>query len=238
MSKIVFIGGKAIGYGILSYLLETDEVVAIYTNPSDQHPTWFPSIKPLADKYNIPYYIRDVNDGIGFKHDYIICAYYDRIVKKEILNQPKIDAINIHMGLAEEYRGCYPTTFPIIDGKKWAGITIHRMTEGVDDGPIYWQLKVSVDPTDTGQTLYYKCTGAGIAAFIENWGMIKEGKILLRDQVTTKNTIYHKREDFPLLDLSNTPIEDMGKYIRALTFPPFPRPYIINNGKKIELCVT
>ena len=51
--------------------------------------------------------------------------------------------------------------WPIINGEKFAGITFHKMGNGVDDGPIVSQKKVAIEGKDTGATLYDKVTEAG-----------------------------------------------------------------------------
>lgn len=237
MSKILFLGGKSVGYGILQHLLLTLEyVVAVYANPSDEHPTWFPSLKPLLRGTNIPYLTENINTSPFIKKldfDWIVCAYYDRIVKKHILQLPKRGALNVHLGIAEQYRGCYPTTFPIIDNRKLAGITIHNMTEGIDDGDVYQHGYVSVDPADTGKSLYYKCTGCAIDTFMEWWRPIKGG--LPSTPQHSDKFVYHSREDFPSFDLSSLSPQEAERYGRALTFPPFERPYYNIKGKKIPI---
>jgi len=235
--RVVFLGGKSVGYGVLQHLLLKDEVVAVYTNPSDEHPTWFPSLKPLLAGSKILYSTENINTSSTIsklKFDWMVCAYYDRIVKKHILQLPKKGAINVHLGLAEQYRGCYPTTFPIINGDRLAGITIHKMTEGIDDGDVYMHGFVSVDPADTGRSLYYKCTGCAVNTFIDWWPIIKNGTSAVK-QTTKFNPTYHSRSDFPSLDLTGLTPDEAERYGRALTFPPFARPYYKVNNKKVPI---
>lgn len=216
--KVLFYGDKSLGNGILKTLQESDNVVGVITNPPGEG-YWYPKIKsvPISDE-----------------PDWIVCAYYDKILTDKEIEAAKFGAINVHLGLVQDYRGCYPTTFPIIDGKSIAGATIHEMTSLIDGGKVYAQAKVSVDSSDTGKTLYYKCTGAAIDLFKKEWPSIKSGeKRPLKITVTPR---YHKRSEFPNHEIKlSWNRSKIDRYVRALTFPPFPRPYFVIDGKKFEI---
>jgi methionyl-tRNA formyltransferase len=138
------------------------------------------------------------------------------------------------MGLAQEYRGCYPTTFPIIDGKNHAGITIHSISAGIDDGPIYATNQFPLYDKETGKEVYDKCTDLALVTFKEIWPRIKSESIIPKNQ--TGNPVYHKRSDFPSHRINlDWPMFKIDRYVRALTFPPFPMPYFTFEGKKFEI---
>lgn len=241
--RIAFLGGKGVGVGILHDLARRENVVCAISNPSDAGTSWFPRVWPIAEREKIPYATSDVNHAINFlralEPDWIVCAYYDKILSPDVLAIPKRGAINVHMGLAEEYRGCYPTTFPIIDGRRHAGVTIHKMERGIDNGDIYTQGTTNVEKDETGKSLYDKCTELAIRLFALTWDRIKSGKLTARPQATTRETVYHKRSDFPSHEMNLLwPLEKLDRYVRALTFPPFPRPYFVINGRKFEIHYT
>src|SRR3990167_1089084 len=119
-----------------------------------------------------------------------------------ILKTPKKGAIKIHMGLIQEYRSCYTTTFPIINGDNHAGVTIHEMTLEIDAGAVYAQSVVAVDPCETGQSLYYKCTGSALSLFKSQWDSIKIG-LLKSYKVDISKAHYYRREHFPSLKLDH-----------------------------------
>ena len=222
--KILFLGGKAIGYGVLQSLLSyrDQKIVGVVSNKSDLTPAWFPSVKKLADINDIPYFTEEIPN---IEYDWIVCAYYDKVLTQKQIKSAKLGAINVHMGLIQYYRGCYPTTFPIINNEDFAGVTIHEITENIDAGAVYCQATLSIDPSDTGQTLYYKCTGAGISIFDSSWTHIRDGKVKPK-LVDLSKAYYYKRSDFPSLKIDkNWPEHKQKRYIRALTFPPFPKPY-------------
>ena len=66
MKKVIFVGGKQVGYDCLQCLCLHPgiQVSLIITNPSDLYKgtdKWYPSVKELADTYNIPYYATDTH---------------------------------------------------------------------------------------------------------------------------------------------------------------------------------
>ena len=213
--NIYFLGGKSVGYGILEHLKKTDDVVGVRS--SSIQGSWYPRLKTMA--------------WTGAPIDMIVCAYYDHILTEKELTAP---AINIHMGLVQEYRGCYPTTWPILHGKKEAGVTIHEITPEIDGGRVYAQARVSVDEYDTGKSLYYKCTGAAVSLFKEKWDEIKSGK--LRPKKVKISEDYYSRDSFPdhKIDLDWTG-KKIDRHVRALTFSPFPKPYFEIKGRKYEV---
>jgi methionyl-tRNA formyltransferase len=239
--RILFVGGKNIGNGILRTLVRPENVVGVYSNPSDlKKDDWYLTLKPITTVWNIPYSVENINKQSEtikeMEPDWLICAYYDRIVSDKILGIPKKGSINIHMGLATEYKGCYPTLFPILDGKDHAGVTIHQMTSDVDGGDIYAMKEVNISPDETGRSLYDKCTLAAVELFNETWPLIKEGN--LEPQKNTGQPVYHTREDFPGHEIDlHWDRDKIDRYARALTFPPFPRPYFMirRYGHKFEI---
>lgn len=73
----------------------------------------------------------------------IISCNNHSIFKKQLLNN--FECINIHRGLLPEYSGTnHPWLKPLADGKKFTGITVHRMNEKIDDGKILFRYKIKV----------------------------------------------------------------------------------------------
>lgn len=239
-ARVAFLGGKPLGYEVLSFLAETENVVCVFTNLEDTKPQWYTSVKSIADKFDIQYIVASINfrerDLEQMNLDFIVCHGYDIILNEGAISVPKYGAFNIHTGLAEEYRGRYPTVFPILDQKEQAGVTLHEMTTKVDAGDIYGQARVAVQLTDTAESLYYKCAGAGVEMFKRVWPELKSGTTTHRPQITTESTRLIKKSDFPSLEIDLTWETDrIDRHVRALTFNPFPRPYFVVDGKRYDI---
>lgn len=238
--RILFMGGKNIGCACFEYLIEREEnVIGVIPNiDSDTlKDRWYRSITEIAIKNEIPVYgFKNINDkqSIEFiknlKPDIIFVVYYDKILKKELIDIPPKGCINLHLALAEEYRGCYPTTWALINGEKRYGVTLHYIDEGVDTGDIIAQKEFEIEEDDTGETLYDKTTKYGIKLFKEVFPLIKENKVKARKQITNEKTKTYKRI-FPSREIK---IDKKTKdYIRALIFEPFKEPYFYIGKKKM-----
>ena len=237
-------GGKKIGCACLEYLIESGhKLIGVVINPTDMVSNrWYPSAAEIAVENKIPVFqwnkmgsediitkIRELNPDI------ITVVFFDQLLKKEIINIPSLGCINLHNALAEEYRGCFATAWTIINGEKFTGVTIHYIDESIDGGDIIAQRKIMIEDTDTGYSLYHKCTNAGIALFKEIFPKFKQGKKLdARPQDKTKGRYYTRK--FPSQEISfNKSGREIYNRIRAMLFDPFPVPYFYIGNDRYEI---
>jgi len=112
------------------------------------------SINQLANKYNISTIkTYDINSSEvveiikKYEPDLIITSYFDQVVGKEVINIPKVAALNIHFAWLPDYRGPFPAIFAVLNGEKKFGATIHYMDETLDTGPIIIREWVDIKPS-------------------------------------------------------------------------------------------
>ncbi len=233
--KILFMGGKYVGYSCLEYLISNKySVVGCYVNKEDEaKDRWYNSLTEFCVKNNIPaYYYSDVNSVESEKKirelspDIIVVVYYDQILKQHIIDIPRKGCINLHLALSQIHRGCYPTTWSLIRGDTYTGATLHFITKDIDGGPVVAQRKIKIEDDWTGKDLYYKVSDAGIALFKEYFPKLEKIKPY---KVDVSKASYYKKE-FPSREIKL----DKKTYnkIRSLLFEPFPPPFI-RIGKRI-----
>lgn len=241
--NVLFMGGKRVGYGCLKYLIRLGHnVVGVAVNPGDTDAgRWYPSICELSLKYGIPVFeYENINSPgavtrvQGMAPDIIVVVYFDAILKKQIISIPPKGCINLHLALAEEYRGCYPTTWAIINDEKRTGVTLHYIDESIDGGDIIAQREVKIERTDTGLTLYDKCTDACISLFMETFPAIAEGRVKPRPQDKTKGKYYKRQFPDQRIDFSKSG-QEIYNHLRAVLFEPFPPPYFFIGNQKYEV---
>lgn len=90
------------------------------------------------------------------KADLIVVAAYGRILSKEELDSPKYGSINVHPSLLPKYRGSSPIQAAILNGDKVSGITIIKMDNRIDHGPIIYQEQIALSNRDNFDTLSKK----------------------------------------------------------------------------------
>lgn len=126
----------------------------------------------------------------------IIAVCGTSVLKKEILAIPPRGVINLHGGLAQEYRGVWTTHWALINEQpEYIGATVHYVSEGIDDGHIIYQGRPRIEMDDNPATLYVKVVKLGIAMMtqaiqdIENDSvrrspLLKKGNLYLEKMMT------------------------------------------------------
>jgi methionyl-tRNA formyltransferase len=78
------------------------------------------------------------------KYDFFFVLAYGKILPKKILDIPKLGVLNLHPSLLPQYRGPSPIMSAILDDQKETGISLIKIDEKMDHGPILIQKKIIV----------------------------------------------------------------------------------------------
>jgi methionyl-tRNA formyltransferase len=126
-------------------------------------------VKKVAKKYqisNIKYQIDIRNLKLEIRNfDLALIYAFSHIIPKDLLNAPKLGFWNIHPSLLPKYRGPSPIAYPLIFGEKETGVTIIKMDEKIDHGPIIAQERLKIEDTDRRPDLEKKLTDLGFLMF-------------------------------------------------------------------------
>ncbi len=125
---------------------------------------------------------KSINQFKKLKADVGILAWYGKILPKEILAVPKYGVLNIHPSLLPKYRGPSPVQDAIINGDQEAGVTIFKMDEQMDHGPIVAQFKEEIKSNDTAESLYERLFTLGGQVLTTILPSYLESQIKLRPQ--------------------------------------------------------
>ena len=227
--KIIYLGFGKIGFLCLSELIKQQfNIIGVVPRANDLgHSDDIYSVRNLAIKSSIPLYS---HDDIQFltksdKHrdlDYLISVQYDRILKKDWIELPQRDALNLHFSLLPKLRGCYPTKWAIIE-ETCTGVTFHSIDLGIDTGDIMDQVRVPISPSDTDHSLYAKLSDEAYKLFRRNIQFLKQGNFPNRLIQSQLNSSYHpKKLPFDgILDCSWS-LDFCERFLRAFYFPPYP----------------
>lgn len=201
-----------------------------------------PVLKSLQKNFDVIAEIRDPNSLI-INHkssiigaDLFIVASFGKILSTEILNIPKLGALNIHPSLLPKYRGPSPIQTAILNGDQKTGVTIIKMDEEVDHGPIIYQKEVEIKETDTFESLaerLFKTAAENLSNTISNYVL---SKINVTPQDDSKATLTKllKRE-VGLIDVYNPPDKvTLDRMIRAyFPWPGVWTKYNLGDNEKI-----
>ena len=124
--------------------------------PKRRHASRFYSLKQLCAAYNVPYAaIGSPNTDVyadelrARSADLLISVACPFILKRRILQAPPMGCINLHNAPLPRYKGMMPTFWQLFHGESSVGLTVHYMTEKIDDGMILFQDRLEVEPGET-----------------------------------------------------------------------------------------
>ncbi len=159
--SLIFFGTEDFAAIILQGLIDSSnfEIKLVITQPDKpvgrKQELRQPPIKILAEKYGLKIEQPDTlkNFNLQTDADLGVAVQYGLLIPKHILETPKHGIINIHPSLLPKYRGASPIQSVILHGETQTGITIMKMDEGLDTGPIILQKAVQIEPEQTYTTL-------------------------------------------------------------------------------------
>jgi methionyl-tRNA formyltransferase len=132
-----------------------------------------PTLKPV--KIRTPEFLNELK---AFEPDLLVVAAYGRILPTSTLELPKIAPMNVHASLLPRHRGAAPIEGAILAGDAETGVTIMRIIEQMDAGPMYFQRKIPIEPTDTQATLKEKLAELGAVAMLEAIDLAARGALI------------------------------------------------------------
>lgn len=145
-----------------------------------------PPVKDLSLKHGIEVLQPERISETGFfkmmeklAPDLIIVVAFGQILKKPLLELPEWGVINIHASLLPRYRGAAPIQRAILNRESVTGLTIMKMEESLDTGPILYQKEVPISRDETAGRLHDRLAGLSgefLVEFLSEWhsGLVRE----------------------------------------------------------------
>lgn len=181
--RIALIGQQKFGGAVLeAFIARGDTVAAIFCPPAldPRDP-----LRQAAEAAAIPVHqfkrlsdpaaletLRMADVQIG------VMAYVTQFVPQAFCMIPPFGMIQFHPSILPAHRGASAMSWSIIAGRKHAGLSIFRPTDGLDEGPIILQRQVEIEPDDTLGSLYFdKIFPLGVAALVEAAEQVIAGKV-------------------------------------------------------------
>ena len=97
----------------------------------------------------------------AWKPDVIAVVAFGQFLKKPILELPPHGCVNCHFSLLPHYRGASPVNAAIAAGDKLSGVSVIKMGEGMDDGPVYRQSVEPIYADDNSESLMNRLAISG-----------------------------------------------------------------------------
>src|SRR3989344_8512873 len=162
--QVVFFGSSEFSVVVLEKVLSAKcQVLSVVTTPDKpmgRHLKLTPNpVKAFAQAHNIPVYTSPlsfpspiIGEGAGGEVLGVVVAY-GHILKQEVIDAFNGQIYNIHPSLLPKYRGPSPLQQQILDGVTETGVTIIKLDEKMDHGPIVAVANDIIFPGDTTHSL-------------------------------------------------------------------------------------
>jgi methionyl-tRNA formyltransferase len=176
-------------------------------------------------------------DGLAayrdLRPDLVVVAAYGQILSKDVIATPTVGIINVHASLLPKYRGAAPVAYAILNGEAQTGVTIIKVTPGLDSGDMILQEALDIRPDDTTGTLEAHLAEQGARLAVEAVKKYQAGGPVegaKQDPALVTKAPKIKKE-FGLIDWTKS-ARQIEQHIRAVQPWPTAYTYLHRPGKE------
>jgi methionyl-tRNA formyltransferase len=162
-----------------------------------------------------------------------IVVAYGLILPKAILDVPRLGCVNVHASLLPRWRGAAPIQRAIMAGDAETGITIMRMDEGLDTGPVLLREAIGIAPDETAGSLHDRLAALGATLLVTALAGLATGEIAAvpQDEVGASYARKMARGE-ARLDWRRTAAE-LARHVRASA--PAPGAWFEHDGERVKV---
>ena len=180
-----------------------------------------PPVKAAAQELGMEVYqparIRDpeaVEKIRRVEPDLLVVVAYGQIIPRSVLSIPKLAAINVHASLLPRHRGAAPVAGAILAGDVETGVTIMKMDEELDHGPILAVRATAIAAGEDAVALTSRLAEMGAQLLVETVDRLDEIKELEQEHAQATIAPRLSREDGELE--WNVGASEIDRRVRAL----------------------
>ena len=240
--RLVFMGTPDFAVATLKALIEAGhEVVCVYSQPPRpagrgmaERPSPVHAFAALQGiELRTPASLKSPEEQTRFavlKADAAVVVAYGLLLPKAVLNAPRLGCFNVHASLLPRWRGAAPIQRAIMSGDAKTGVTIMRMEEGLDTGPMCKMGRIAIKPESTAQSLHDELAQIGARLMVE---VLAQNEIACVPQPADGVT-YAKKIDKAEARIDFTRgAEEVRNHIHGLS--PFPGAWFQARGTRIKV---
>ncbi|HET7011340.1 MAG TPA: methionyl-tRNA formyltransferase [Anaerolineales bacterium] len=242
--RLVFLGSPEFAVPSLEALARHYDITGVVTQPDRPagrgRQTRSPAVRVTAHRLGLPVLqparISDpeaLETISSWDPDLIVVAAFGQLLRPSILDLPRLGCLNIHASLLPRWRGASPIQAAILAGDRTSGVTIMKMDQGLDTGPLLSQRAVPLSPDETGGSLSTRLASLGASILLETLPGYLAGSVVPVAQDEKQATYAPRlRKSDGALDPAE-PAERLARRVRA--FHPWPGAYIDWDGGRLAV---
>jgi methionyl-tRNA formyltransferase len=229
--RVVFMGTPEFAVRALETVHAAHDIVGVYTQPD----------KPVGrglDLRSSPVKVKALEYGLSvfqpeklslpgefeklqaLAPDAIVVVAYGQILRRDVLDLPRLGCINIHSSLLPRWRGAAPIQWAILGGDSESGISTMHLVEKLDAGDVLLQARTPISAVDTAGTLHDRLMIMGAELILPTLAGLADGTIKGQPQDVTQVTYASKlTKEMEALNAAES-AETLDRRVRALN--PWP----------------
>ncbi|OFZ20209.1 MAG: methionyl-tRNA formyltransferase [Bdellovibrionales bacterium GWB1_55_8] len=227
MLRIVFMGTPEFSVPALRATAAKYQVAGVFTQPDrpvgrglDLRAS---PVKLEAERLGIPVFqpeslVPEENFAKlqALQPDVIVVVAFGQILKRNVLDLPRLGCVNIHSSLLPRWRGAAPIQRALLAGDMETGVTTMRIAPKLDAGDILLQAKTPISGTDTAGTLHDRLAILGADLLMQTLDGLESGSLTGQVQDESRVTYAQKlSKEMETLNPDLTAIE-LDRQVRAL----------------------
>ena len=164
--------------------------------------------------------------------DWLFIIGWSQIAGREVLNAPLLGALGMHPTLLPQGRGRAAIPWAILKNLPKTGVTMFKLDQGVDTGPILAQREIPLSPNTDAAELYEAVDAAHVGLMREVFPRLREGSVTLVEQDESAATLWPgRRPEDGRIDCDASVVE-AERLVRALTHP-YPGAFLDREGQRL-----
>lgn len=243
--RLIFMGTPDFAVPILDALVNAGyHIAAVYCQPprrAGRGQRLRPSpVQVLAEARGLdvhtPVSLKGAEEQTAFRAlgtDAAVIAAYGLILPNAVLDAPRLGCVNVHASVLPRWRGAAPIQRAILAGDRETGVTVMRVVEEVDAGPILLAKTIPIGPHTTAAALHDQLSTLGACLMVEALEGYAAGRLTPTPQPA--DGIIHAAKLKPedgRLDWRR-PATELERQVRALSLAP--GAWFVHAGQRIKV---
>lgn len=166
--------------------------------------------------------------------DWLLIVGWSQIARRPVLEAARFGTLGMHPTLLPKGRGRASIPWAILKQLPETGVTLFKLDDGVDSGPIVAQARIPLAPDENATALYEKVSAVHAQLLVESWPLLLSGNLPFREQDHAQATTWpgRKPEDGNLASLRS--VADAERLVRAVT-QPYPGAFLDAPGGRVRV---
>lgn len=227
--KVCIAGKNKIAVDALLHLISCgwkDKLLVCPNRTDTGESGWQPSLMRFAREFGIE--VIPLEEAQSIKDLVFISLEFDRLVDPYLFRSNRL--YNIHFSALPAYKGMYTAALPILHGVKTVGVTLHKIDEGIDTGPIIDQLLFDIPEEWSARDLYFAYMEKAFVLFLNTFDMLVSSDVVQATPQPAKGSTYFSKTsiDYGCLGVNlRDTAEGVVRQLRAFSFREYQVPKIL-----------